>query len=211
MDIKLVQSFLAVIFLLTQVLPTNAQGKNYSVETSAKADQYGFLQLIIQNKSLLKITAVTIVHSCDDPSRAGPNVFWTGFDSELSLLLGKWGNPDIAPGAHRAFDVASENAKCPGGISVVFSDGHCEGLQEGSRGCTELLADRRLAYAELAEIRSFAQKISDQDDQYITKMQTELESRRVAHSQDRQEKSFGRMQVLQQLKNEFPPYTTPPP
>jgi hypothetical protein len=209
MLLKFAPLAIALVFLTAQTSPLQSQTKGFSTETSAKADQYGLLQVTIRNKSKLNITAVHIVRSCGDPGHSGP-VSSVGFDSILFLTIGNLQDQGIAPGAERHFDLASEQAKCPGGISVAFSDGHCEGLVDGPHGCNELLADRRLAYAELADIRSFVQKIPEQDDQYIAKMQAELESRRVAHSRNTREESDGRMQVLQQLKMKFPPYTTPP-
>jgi hypothetical protein len=211
MLVKLAPLAIALVSLTAQTSSSQSQTKGFSAETSAKADQYGLRQVTIRNKSKLNITAIHIVHSCDDPGHSGPKVSSVGFDSIMFFTIGNLQDNGIAPGAERHFDLASEQANCPGGISVAFSDGHCEGLLDGTHGCNELLADRRLAYAELGDIRSFVQKSPEQDDQYIAKMQAELESRRVAHSHNTREESDGRMQVLQQLKMKFPPYTTPPP
>ena len=79
-----------------------------------------------------------------------------------------------------------------------------------------MLVDRQAAYAELVRIRSFLQKIPDDDPEYISKFAADLESRRVELSQlgsaDASQKGVnGRTQVLQTFKQRLPPYTTPPP
>lgn len=124
--------------------------------------------------------------------------------------------PGIPPSGVRRFEIKSADANCPETISAIFSDGHCEGSSDGPYGCTQMLADRRAAYAELARIRSFVQNLSDQDPQYVSKLTADLESRRVelaklSHSDVSQQGINGRNRVLESLKMKLPPYTTPPP
>lgn len=205
----------AVLFL--RMLPLMSQIKQFSTVISTKADQYGLVQVTIRNNSKRNITAAFVAHSCSGPDRNGPEVSAVGFESTLFVSIGSgFQDPGIPPAGVRRFEIKSANANCPETTSAIFSDGHCEGSTDGPYGCTQMIADRQAAYAELARIRSFAQKFSDQDPGYISKLTADPESRRVelsqlSHSDASQQGVTGRNLVLQGFKNKLPPYTTPPP
>jgi hypothetical protein len=205
------------VVLFLQMLPLMSQVKNFSTVISTKADQYGFVQVIIRNNSKRNMTAAFLAHSCSGADRNGTEVSAVGFESTLYVSLGSgFQDPGIPPAGTRRFEIKAANASCPETSSAIFSDGHCEGSSDGPYGCTQMLADRRAAYAELIRIRSLVQKFSDEDPEYISKLTADLESRRVELSQlnhvdASQQGVNGRNLVLQGFKNRLPPYTTPLP
>lgn len=205
----------AVLFL--HMLPMMSQVKGYSIVTSTKPDQYGLVEVIIRNNSKQNMTAAYLAHTCSGADRNGSEVSAVGFESTLYVFLGSdFQNPGVPPAGTRRFEIKSANANCPKTTSAIFFDGHCEGSADGPFGCTQMLVDRQAAYAELVRIRSFLQKIPDDDPEYISKFAADFESRRVELSQlgsaDASQKGVnGRTQVLQTFKQRLPPYTTPPP
>jgi hypothetical protein len=217
MKLWFIQAPAVLVVLLLQLLPATSQVKGFSTVTSTKADQYGLLQVTIRNNSKRNIITAYIAHSCSGAGRDGTEVSAVGFEPILFVPVGSGPqDPGIAPSGARTFEFKAAGASCPETISVIFSDGHCEGATDGAFGCTQLLADRRAAYEELARIRSFVQKFSDQDPEYISKLAADLESRRVElsqyrHSDNPQQGMKGRKQVIESLKTKFPPYTLPPP
>jgi hypothetical protein len=217
MKSKCIQVLAVSAVLCLQMLPLMSQIKEFSTVLSTKADQYGLLQVTIRNNSRRNITAAFVAHSCSGADRKGTEVSAVGFESTLYVSIGSgYQDPGIPPAGVRRFEMKSANANCPETTSAIFSDGHCEGSTDGPYGCTQMLVDRRAAYAELVRIRSFVQKFSDQDPEYISKFTADIESRRVelsqlSHSDASKQGAIARTQVLQGFKNKLPPYTTPPP
>jgi hypothetical protein len=133
-------------------MATAAQTPGFTATTTTTPDAYGLITVTIHNRSKSTITAVSIYHTCDVPDRTGSQYTWVGFDAALELSLGSAvTGREIPVSTSRTFDAASEQIKCPGGISVVFADGHGEGSPEGWK---QILADRRAAYAELSAIKA---------------------------------------------------------
>jgi hypothetical protein len=210
----LLSAVLAVLFLKT--LPLMSQVKDFSIAISTKPDQYGLLQVTIRNNSKRNLTAAYLAHTCSGADSNGTEISAVGFESTLYVLPGSdFQNPGIPPAGSRRFEIKSADANCPETASAIFSDGHCEGSTDGPYGCTQMLVNRRAAYAELERIRSFVQKFSDPDPEYLSKFTADLESRRVelsqlSHSDSSQKGVEGRNLVLQGFKNRLPPYTKPP-
>jgi hypothetical protein len=167
--------------VLSCVIATaSAQNPGFSVSILPGVDPRGFVTVMVENTSTQPITAIRLTQKCESFGRVHGQSM-QNFESAFNNSVRP--NPPqkpVAPGEQKKFYIRADAATCPSDASVLFADGHGEGLADGPWGWKNLIAARRESLDEFSQIRTFVAAFSGGD--FKQALDDELTKRLTAYA-----------------------------